>query len=226
MGTFASRLSRPLRNWNIENRAHKAVSRDKPKPAPTYDSTKKQIELVNKLDPQYKDKASTKNVQLDENLKQVFVRSNTAEVQEIDTRADPEKPLPKDKYLPEEFEFGFYEETQDIPGRISLRRAIELIGKRNADPKINSIEALASEYKLEPKTVENILEYYGIFKVVNFEHNYHGDSIAKPIRISLKSGIMIKHTEKKKKKKQTPVEEPPLIEVTRPDQMIKKIGEK
>lgn len=46
MGTVVSRLTRPLKNWNIENRAHKAISRDKPKAAPSFPSTQRQKEMV------------------------------------------------------------------------------------------------------------------------------------------------------------------------------------
>lgn len=50
MGKTASRMSRPLKNWNVENRAHKVISKEKPSVAPSYESMKKQIELVNQCE--------------------------------------------------------------------------------------------------------------------------------------------------------------------------------
>lgn len=37
--------TRPIRNFNIERRAHKFISKEKPIPAPQYESTLKQIEV-------------------------------------------------------------------------------------------------------------------------------------------------------------------------------------
>ena len=48
MGSIFAKVARPLKNWNVEGRAHKVISQSKPKRAPTYKSTEKEIELVNK----------------------------------------------------------------------------------------------------------------------------------------------------------------------------------
>lgn len=47
MGVIYSRLTRPIRTFNIENRAEKIISRKKPIPAPQYASTEKQKKLTN-----------------------------------------------------------------------------------------------------------------------------------------------------------------------------------
>ncbi|KAJ8675048.1 hypothetical protein QAD02_010834 [Eretmocerus hayati] len=213
MGNVAGRLFRPLRNWNIENRAHKVISRDKPRPAPTFKSTQKQIDLVNQLEPNYKEESKKKDVTLDENLRNVFVRSNSSEVQEIDSRTDPDRPLPRNKVLSEPFEFGFYEPKIVKAGRISLRQTLELISKHNKEPTQYTSEVLALEYKLEKKLVDDILEHYRIYEVVKFDKDFNTDQIARPLRISLKTGITIPHTESKKDKKQAKVleEEPKKI---------------
>jgi NADH dehydrogenase [ubiquinone] 1 alpha subcomplex assembly factor 4 len=38
MGKVLSLMGRPLRNYNIENRAHKIISKEKPTPAPKHKS--------------------------------------------------------------------------------------------------------------------------------------------------------------------------------------------
>lgn len=43
MGKVMSLMMRPVKRFNIENRAHKILSRDKPMPAPQYEYTKKQL---------------------------------------------------------------------------------------------------------------------------------------------------------------------------------------
>lgn len=46
----------------------------------------------------------------------------------------------------------------------------------------------------------DILEYYKIYQIVDIKFNHNRDSVARPIRISTKSGIMVPHTPSKKAK--------------------------
>lgn len=48
MGKVYSMLIRPIRTFNIENRATRIISREKPIPAPQYPSTEKQKKLSEK----------------------------------------------------------------------------------------------------------------------------------------------------------------------------------
>ena len=43
------------------------------------------------------------------------------------------------------------------------------------------------------------MEHYKIYQVINFERHHENDIVARPIPISLKSGITVPHTIKKKK---------------------------
>jgi len=45
MGKIYSMLTRPIRTFNITNRAEKVISREKPIPAPQYATTEKQKKL-------------------------------------------------------------------------------------------------------------------------------------------------------------------------------------
>lgn len=45
-----------------------------------------------------------------------------------------------------------------------------------------------------------IFEYFKIYQIVDIKYRHNRDSIARPIRISMKSGIMVPHTESKKAK--------------------------
>ncbi|XP_058804126.1 protein NDUFAF4 homolog isoform X2 [Phymastichus coffea] len=181
-----------LKNWNIENRAHKIISREKPKAAPTYDSTLQQIELVNKLEPDYKQKAQRKDQQLNDNLKKVYVTSNSTEIQEIDQRKNPNRPLPKDRLLHEDFPFGHYEPPEIKPGRISLRQAVELLSNRKTNPKKYTASYIAAEYKLEKEVVENILEYYSLFTVYNVEEGGSKDIVVSNMPISQTTGLTVR----------------------------------
>lgn len=48
MGKVYSIMLRQFRNINVENRAHRVISREKPTPAPQYPSVNKQREFVDK----------------------------------------------------------------------------------------------------------------------------------------------------------------------------------
>jgi hypothetical protein len=61
MGQVGSRvfntLTRDIRNFNIENRAHKIISKEKPNPAPHYPADAKELDRVARgihFYPQYK----------------------------------------------------------------------------------------------------------------------------------------------------------------------------
>lgn len=46
MGGSGSRFSRPFKNYNVEARAHKLISKNEKRPAPTYKSVEKQRKIV------------------------------------------------------------------------------------------------------------------------------------------------------------------------------------
>lgn len=72
---------------------------------------------------------------------------------EISSRNDPERPLPQDTTVPAPFEYGFYEPEQTVPGRLTLRQALEVLNKYSADPEKNSVEVLAKDYKMDRKSL-------------------------------------------------------------------------
>lgn len=46
MGKVLSTITRPLRNFNIESRAHKVISKSKPTPAPIHEASLKEAEKL------------------------------------------------------------------------------------------------------------------------------------------------------------------------------------
>lgn len=83
---------------------------------------------------------------------------NKHQVQEIDTRRDPTKPLPQNKSHTEEFEFGYYEPNQVKEGKIGLRQSLELLTKYSQDP-TKDTKKLAIEYKLSQELVGECLHF-------------------------------------------------------------------
>ncbi|XP_076174519.1 NADH dehydrogenase [ubiquinone] 1 alpha subcomplex assembly factor 4 [Ptiloglossa arizonensis] len=164
MGKVYSIITKPIRTFNIENRAHKVITKEKPVPAPQYPSTAKQKELVNKLHPDFMEKHYKKNAELDDRLKDIYVISTDPKTKPKDTV--PPKPLPLDRTRTPVFEFGFYE-VQEIPeGKCSLRQALAFIVKHNKNPAEYTVEKIALEYKLDKQLTANILDYFRIPNVI------------------------------------------------------------
>jgi NADH dehydrogenase [ubiquinone] 1 alpha subcomplex assembly factor 4 len=76
MGKVLSLMGRPLRNYNIENRAHKIISKEKPTPAPKHKSDQIDYERMMKEYPEAFEESQQKHEQLNKYLKDVYVQSH------------------------------------------------------------------------------------------------------------------------------------------------------
>ncbi|KAJ4433538.1 hypothetical protein ANN_15847 [Periplaneta americana] len=83
MGKVLSVMQRKANRFNVENRAHKVISMEKPKPAPRYPSTEQELETLKADYPQFLEQQYKKDSKLDDRLKQVFVRSQDPAVSNI-----------------------------------------------------------------------------------------------------------------------------------------------
>lgn len=184
MGKVLSVVTSQFRNYNIEQRAHNAISQTKLRPVPKYESTKKDLERIllgneifnknigNKIrfiffleNPEIVEETQRKNPELDNRLKQVFVTSS----HNIDQKRNlnPERPLPLETTPVEFFELGFreLEVSQITPGKCSLRQIIQFIGDHKLNPEEWTAEKIASDYKMKVEDVKNLLEFYRIFEL-------------------------------------------------------------
>jgi len=161
MGNAIRILSKPLRDWNIENRAIRAISKDKLVAAPKYKSDEISLANVLRDNPNLVEELSRKDVMLDSRLKDVFVSS---------TDSLPEKivqirPLPLDRDPVGSFDWG-YKEPTDIPeGYATLKQSFEFINGYNYEPDKFTTLYIAAKYKLNHDTVCHIIHYYKTFEV-------------------------------------------------------------
>ncbi|KAL6264381.1 hypothetical protein P5V15_004493 [Pogonomyrmex californicus] len=163
MGKVYSTLTRPIRNLNIETRAERLISREKPIPAPQYGATEKQKKLMDSVNPHFLEEHYQKNIQLDQRLKDVFVRST--DLQEIKGSVKESKPLPQNR---QSFYDDFlFESCEYIPvGKCSLKQVFMFLMQHKRDPITYSSENIASEYKLDKKVVDDILKYFKLYIIV------------------------------------------------------------
>uniref|UniRef100_A0A8D8D2R8 Protein NDUFAF4 homolog n=1 Tax=Culex pipiens TaxID=7175 RepID=A0A8D8D2R8_CULPI len=162
MGVVQSLVSRQFNKFNVENRAQKIISQDKPKPAPKFDSNLRDLERVLQEYPELVNKQNKKDELLDDNLKQVYVTS---------TRSEPtrqrqlEYALPLDRSAVDDFEFGHLEPQKVSKGRCTLRQAMEFISNHQTDPSQWTAAAISKRYDLKESLVNDILKHFKPFEL-------------------------------------------------------------
>ncbi|CAL7934022.1 unnamed protein product [Xylocopa violacea] len=163
MGKIYSILTRPIRNFNIENRARRVISRKKPIPAPVHASVEKQRMMVEKLNPNFMAEHYKKDPKLHDHLKSVYVESEDIGPPKTSSRSLPQ-------YRGEPIA-GYYDYYNDIAvsGKCSLKQAIKFLTMHKEDPVKYSIEKISEEYQLDKQLVENIVTNFKVFHVVNAE---------------------------------------------------------
>ncbi|XP_043074581.1 NADH dehydrogenase [ubiquinone] 1 alpha subcomplex assembly factor 4 isoform X2 [Puntigrus tetrazona] len=160
---MGSRVTRLFRNFNIENRAHREISKTKSKAAPRHSAPigipQEDIAEINK-----------KNDSLLSMLKDVYVESKD--------------PVPQDEALPEvkkveeetqqralkhslpSAPYGFCDITVVPKGKISLVEALTALNNHKLLPKTWTPEKLAEEYSLDPKDAKALTEFFFPFDVI------------------------------------------------------------
>lgn len=168
MGALVTKALRPLKTFNIENRAHRVISKEKPTPAPRYpdnlEDLKRAIEAVPNID----DKLDKKDPALDDRLKEVYVTSKGRPEDDItrEKRSQSKtRPLPLDRKMPPEYDFGFKEPDRVPYGKTTLRDAINFITFHQSNPNEVTAAKIAFEYKLREEDVEHILKYFKTFEI-------------------------------------------------------------
>lgn len=194
MGKVYSLLTRPLRTFNIENRAERIISRDKPIPAPQYPATEKQKKLSEQINPHFLEDHYQKNVQLDQRLKDVFVTSTDSQVKQELTKESKLLPQSRHKW-DNDSRLESYESTMIPMGKCSLKQALAFLLQHKRDPTYNS-ETIASEYKLDKRVVDDILKYFKLYVTVSPDNPTPTEE--DPIQDALEQAIELKKKDKEK----------------------------
>ncbi|XP_037729854.1 protein NDUFAF4 homolog [Drosophila subpulchrella] len=180
MGQVVSMVARRLNRFNVENRAHRILEREKPTPAPKFDSNLRDMERTLELDPKFVDKLNLKDSSLDGRLKNVYVTSQDRFIKRVQERQAAEaaadkaeqRPLPLERKTPDDFEYGYLEPTRISAGHCTLRQALKFINDHQLDPENWPANKIANEYKLKEPLVENILHYFKTFNMYIPDQKY------------------------------------------------------
>lgn len=168
MGALVTKALRPIKSFNIENRAHRIISKEKPTPAPMYSGNVEDLKRTLEQNPDIDEKLSKKDQELDLRLRDVYVTSFGRPEDDI-TREKQEqnkkRPLPKDRKMPENFDFGFKEPERIPYGRTTLRHALNFISAHQLNPEEVTAAKIAVEYKMKESDVADILKYFKTYEI-------------------------------------------------------------
>ncbi|XP_034116032.1 protein NDUFAF4 homolog [Drosophila albomicans] len=180
MGKVMSMVARKANRFNVENRAHRVLEREKPMPAPKYESNLRDMERTLELDPKFVDKLNIKDDGLNTRLKDVYVTSEDQFIERVIKRQaataaseeKQERPLPLERTTPDDFEYGYLEPERVAHGRCTLRQALQFINDHQLDPETYTASKIANDYKLKQDHLENILYYFKTFSVYIPDQKY------------------------------------------------------
>ncbi|NXO35645.1 NDUF4 factor, partial [Locustella ochotensis] len=162
---MGGRVTRVFRNFNVENRARREISKEKPTPAPRHRTAKLDTTADS---PEIKEEVLRKDDRLLTLLKDVYVESRDPPVRVKDGGGEHLPSKQEEKRLTK---LGHLEalDVKKVPkGKISLVEALTLLNNHKLQPQIWTAEKIAAEYSLELKEVNSLLEFFIPFTVLEF----------------------------------------------------------
>ncbi|GAB1608773.1 NADH dehydrogenase [ubiquinone] 1 alpha subcomplex assembly factor 4-like [Argonauta hians] len=158
MGAVRSKMMKPLRNFNVESRAHKALDKQKIKPVPAPHHKLPPTVSTTEGQPEPDPVANSRDELLHERLKVVRVESIGPANKSFESRNLPERSTS----LPEP-EYGVVEPDQVTPGRVTISQALNLISDHQTNPKLHSAANIAQQYNLELYNTQQMLKHFQVF---------------------------------------------------------------
>lgn len=157
-------MSRAIRNFNLENRAEREISKMKPSPAPRHPSTKSLLREQMSHHPEIKGEVARKDDKLLSFLRDVYVDSKDP-VSSVKVTDAGKRQEPKEFRLVKGQDFNMMS-IKNIPkGKISIVEALTLLNNHKLYPETWTAEKIAEEYCLEQKDVKSLLKYFVTFEV-------------------------------------------------------------
>ncbi|XP_051501486.1 NADH dehydrogenase [ubiquinone] 1 alpha subcomplex assembly factor 4-like [Myxocyprinus asiaticus] len=167
MSNMGARVARIFRNFNLENRAHREISKSKPRAAPRH-PTESSVLQSDTADTITED-IHQKNNPLLSMLKDVYVESKdpvpqgepVAVVKKVEQETERRLlkfSLPGDPY-------GICDITDVPKGKLSIVEALTALNNHKRMPKTWTPEKLAQEYSLDKKDAKALTEFFIPFDV-------------------------------------------------------------
>ncbi|XP_030171861.1 NADH dehydrogenase [ubiquinone] 1 alpha subcomplex assembly factor 4-like [Lynx canadensis] len=157
-------VSRAIRNFNLENRAEREISKMKPSPAPRHPSTKSLLREQMSHHPEIKGEVARKDDKLLSFLRDVYVDSKDP-VSSVKVTDAGKRQEPKEFRLVKGQDFNMMSIKNVPKGKISIVEALTLLNNHKLYPETWTAEKIAEEYCLEQKDVKSLLKYFVTFEV-------------------------------------------------------------
>ncbi|XP_074471710.1 NADH dehydrogenase [ubiquinone] 1 alpha subcomplex assembly factor 4 [Sebastes fasciatus] len=161
---MGARVARMFRNFNLENRVHREISKEKPRAAPRHDtglpqpSSSTDAETVNQ-----------KNDPLLALLKSVYVESTDPDPAAAEASKDvtvgkyaERRPL---RYSLPGNPYGMVELTDVPKGKLTIAETLKALSSHQRQPETWTPGKIAQEYCLDPKDTRALLEFFIPFQV-------------------------------------------------------------
>ncbi|NWS10907.1 NDUF4 factor, partial [Pachyramphus minor] len=162
---MGGRVTRVFRTFNVESRARREISKEKPTPAPRHRTARLDATADQ---PEVKEKILRKDDRLLTLLKDVYVESRDPPVQVKDGGGQRLPCKQEEKRLTKLGHLGALDVKKVSKGKISIVEALTLLNNHKLHPQIWTAEKIAAEYSLELKDVNSLLEFFIPFTVQEF----------------------------------------------------------
>ncbi|ETE64544.1 NADH dehydrogenase [ubiquinone] 1 alpha subcomplex assembly factor 4, partial [Ophiophagus hannah] len=159
---MGGRLTRVLSKFNVENRAHREISKDKPRPAPRHPATAApdcEFSGRKRATGSFQEEIKKKDEKLHIFLKDVYVDSSDPGLQR--KKKGRNLPHKQEDYRPViDGQFN-YLDIQAVPkGKVLIEEALTLLNNHQRSPETWTAEKIAEKYSLELKDVNNLLTFF------------------------------------------------------------------
>ncbi|XP_051908184.1 NADH dehydrogenase [ubiquinone] 1 alpha subcomplex assembly factor 4 [Hippocampus zosterae] len=169
---MGARVVRMLRNFNLENRIEREISKEKPRSAPRHQLTQPTSTGENDANTFSADVSGAvhqKNDPLLLNLKSVYVESKDKAAGPVKSRKElsadgGEKTRPIKFTLPNDSQ-GLAN-MQNIPhGKLTITEALKALGSHQSQPQTWTSQKISEEYSLNLKETNSLLEFFVPFQI-------------------------------------------------------------
>ncbi|NXU58171.1 NDUF4 factor, partial [Turnix velox] len=162
---MGGRLTRVFRTFNVESRARREISKEKPTPAPRHPTSR----LDRLADQPEIQEISRKDDRLLTFLKDVYVESRDPPAQvKVGGGGENLPSIQEEKRLTKLGNLRDLDVQKVHKGKISIVEALTLLNNHKLHPQTWTAEKIAAEYSLELKDVNSILEFFIPFVVKEF----------------------------------------------------------
>ncbi|XP_053744322.1 NADH dehydrogenase [ubiquinone] 1 alpha subcomplex assembly factor 4 [Synchiropus splendidus] len=169
---MGARVTRIIRNFNLENRAHREIAREKQRPAPRHPNSTPRFSVAagDEQDPSCN--VYQKNDTLLAHLKSVYVEStNTAEIPREHSQVGEADHRPQQFSLPSDCvalqkDLNAVLGVTEVPrGKLTITEALKALSSHQQQPQTWTPEKVAQEYSLDLKEAKAALEFFVPFQV-------------------------------------------------------------